>query len=180
MKFFVSVFLLFLSQHIFAQTTVDSSFVTYELETYQINLPSDWSIDDSGEGGVSFIIYAKPKRGNEKVLPNISATQKSLTSKVGSNFQSAEQYVKSYESLMSLANDNFKLLESKKTDNNSYTVIYTSTLEDTDGSKVNIKSHDTYFLKNKVVYLISYKAQIEDFDTELEKGKKVIYSFKFL
>jgi hypothetical protein len=180
MKFYLPFLFLCISFSLFSQNGTDSTFFTYKLEKYQIKLPSDWLLDDSENEEISFIIYAPAKSGKEKILPNISANEKELKSQIGSNFTSAEQYVKSYESLMSLAHEGFVMLESKKNVNGSYSITYTSLLEEENGDKIKIKTLETYFFKDKIIYIVSYKASIEDFESELNTAKMVISSFLFV
>jgi hypothetical protein len=174
------LFCVFLSHNVFSQSTADSSVYAYEFEKYKVSLPTSWSLDESEDNGVDFLIFAPSRTGKEQILPNISVTEKALNSKLASSFTSAQQYVESFKGMMSLANEDFVLIESIKNEDKSYTIISTSTLQGEDKIKVKIKSLETYFLKDKTIFLASYQASLEDFNLEFDTAKKVILSFIFL
>lgn len=137
---------------------------------YSIQYPSNWTLDQTGAQGVTFVINSEPTGFNDfkesvnLIIHDLRGTTINL-----------DKLVKQSESTFPATVVNFKLIESTRLkDSGEYhKIVFTG-----DKGKLKLKFVQYLRVKGIKAYVTTFTAEQSQFDSYKETGEKILSSFK--
>ncbi len=171
MSIFTITFLLIInSSNIYGQT----QWKTLDNKNFSIMYPATWDLNSAGLMGTKFIILSPLSNSNDKFQENVNLITQDLT---GLNVP-LDKYVETSENQIKTLLSNGKLLESKRiSDNNSEYHILVFTGKQ---GIFNLKFMQYFRIINNKAYVLTYTAEINQYDKFLPIAKKIMDSFKVI
>ncbi|MBC7861746.1 MAG: hypothetical protein IAF38_02155 [Bacteroidia bacterium] len=163
-------FFLFLPIVVCAQTK-KNDWKTLAKANYSIQYPSAWELNESGQGGSSFILFSALEPGQDKFRENVNLLIQDLT---GQNID-INKYTEISESQIKTKATNGKLIESKriKTGKEYHKIIYTA-----DQGTLHLKFEMYYWVIANKAYLLTFTSEQTKFESFKATGEKILNSFK--
>ena len=162
-KIFLSIIVILLFNFSFSQDKL----LTFEKNDYSINYPDTWKLDTSGQMDSEFILFSA-LTSNDEFRENINLVIQDL----GEQKMTMPEFVKLSESQIKAYTSNGKVIESKG-DNFSHSIVFSGFVANND-----LKFKQLYFLKNNKIYVITFTALENSYDSYLKTGNEILYSFK--
>jgi PsbP len=164
--------LLLLAQTGFAQT--DTTKAIFRNDTYQVQYPNSWRLDTSHMMGTEFFLFAPTDNATDAFSENVNA----MVQDFGGQSVSFEEYKEVTEKQLADFATDAKILESKiiKTSSKEfYRITYTMTQ-----GKFQLKMTSICFIKNGKGYLLTFTAEVSNYDKYKSKCDEILGSFKLL
>ena len=161
--------------------TINSVFVFGQTEwktisesNFKIEYPDNWELNKSGQMGTKFILFSKLSNSTDKFRKNVNLIIQDLT---GSNIQ-LDKYVEISENQIKTLVTNGKIIESKRiSDEGSeyHKMIYIGKQ-----GVFDLKFIQYYWVLNNKAFVLTFTAEINEFDKFVQIGEKIMGSFKIL
>ncbi len=150
-------------------------FEIYENSDFDIAIdyPSDWDVSEQVPGAI--VAFLSPIESDSDIFrENLNIILQDLSD----NPMTLDEYtalsLKQAEQLLT----DFKLIESNAAalaGNPAHKIIYTATQ-----GQYNLKVMQSYTIKNDVVYLLTYTAEVDGYQISLETAQQIIDSFRIV
>jgi hypothetical protein len=149
-----------------------SGWQTLNQPTYSIQYPEPWKLDQSGEMGTSFCLFAPLKSDTDNFRTNINLIIQDLS---GQNIDLNKFMEISFVQLKKMLT-NYTLAESKKEKNNNgeyYKIVYSG-----DQGIFHLKFEQYCWTINDKTFVLTFTSKQDQFSGYLETGEKVMNSFQ--
>ncbi len=143
-------------------------------ENYTIEYPGDWELNSSGLLGTKFILFSKLSDSTDRFRENVNLIIQDLT---GSNI-SLDKYVDISENQIRTLINNSRIDESVRIfDKNSeyQKMIYTGKQ-----GAFDLKFIQYLWLLDNKAFVLTFTAEIDEFENIVRIGKKILDSFMIL
>lgn len=158
--------LLLVSSFVFSQAT---EWKTLEDSELMIKYPGNWEINQSGIAGTKFILFS-PHSQSPAFRDNINLIIQDLK---GQNID-LKKYVEISTDQIKQLITNGKILSSETTTANpKHKIIYTGSQ-----GQLNLKWQQYYWVKNEKAYVLTFTADQNSFDKQMESVNQIMDSFK--
>ena len=148
----------------------NESWLVLDQPEYYLSYPSNWTLDQSGQMGSKFILFADQKDSEFRV--NLNLILQDLT---GSGFD-LDQYVSLSEGQVKSMITNSKIIYSKRIKSGSgefQEVVFTG-----DQGVLHLKWKQRYWVKGNKAYVLTFTSVETLFDGYVQVSDKVFNSFK--
>jgi serine/threonine-protein kinase len=145
---------------------------TFEQRDFIVQYPDTFELNTSGQMGFSFMILSPQTSPDDMFRENISLMIQDLK---GLNI-SLDDYVELSKNKLEMLITDGKIIESKrkKTDDFEFHfIIYTGK-----HGIFDLKWMQHYIIKNEKIYVLTFTAEIDQFDNYIEVATKIMDSFK--
>ena len=170
---------LFISLIAFGQTTpkntgkeIGNSWKAVNENSFSIQYPENWDLDQSGKMGISLILLSKLFSPQDQFRENVNLLIQDLQ---GQNIN-LDKYVEISEGQIKTMLTNGNLIESKKLSafgSEFQKVIYTG-----DQGIYKLKFEQYYWVKNGKAYVLTLTCELEQFEKYKVTGEKILNSFR--
>ena len=168
MKFFIIAIALLFIKESFAQ-----NLAAVQKDAYTIKAPAHWLIDSSGLNGTDIIIFSPLKNSSDTFRENVNVMIQHLPA----NITNLDTYTEISEQQIKVYFEGSKVSESKRIKSGSveyHKIIYTGKM-----NNYQLKFEQYYFIKNKKAYLLTYTAEVSQFEEYRSIAEQTLNSFKF-
>lgn len=146
--------------------------LTFEKENYSITYPKNWDLDDSNRMGAEFLIFSRLENEKDQFKENINL----LIQDLSAYNMSLDQYVElSIGQVKSMIKDG-KVISSKRIsegDREYHSLIYGGRQ-----AANMLRFEQRFWIINKTAYILTFTAQLDNYDLYRELGNQMIDSFK--
>lgn len=140
---------------------------------YAFQYPKDWTLDQSGQSGTTFIVLSQPDSPDDKFRENVNLLIQDLSGlgiDLGKYTEISLDQVK-----MMLTNGNIIESTRKKAYGETFQkVVYTG-----DQGVYRIYCEQYYWVKENKAYVLTLTCETDQLDSYKELGEKILNSFKF-
>lgn len=167
---FVFLFLT-LNVSLFGQS---SDWNSLEKTNFTIEYPKDWTLNESGQMGTSFILLSPLTSEQDKFSANVNLLIQDLT---GYNVD-LDDYVEISEGQIKTLVTNGKILESNRVTNqhlSHHEIIYTGKQ-----GVFDLTFQQYYWVVDDKAYVLTFTSEEDQFDNYKLLGKKILNSFKLI
>lgn len=154
-----------------ANIETKSNWKSINESNYTIQHPDNWDVDRSGQMGTSFIILSRQTSLQDQFRENVNLLIQDLT---GMNLD-LNSYTQISEEQIETMIANGKLLESQRLNAHGKTfhkVIYTG-----EQGPYQLKFEQFYWVQNEKAYVLTFTAEVDQFDAYRETGEGIMNSF---
>lgn len=172
MKIKLAVLLSLVSWMIQAQSSTNASdWLTLNEKEFSVSYPKDWDLDQKGQMGTSFILFSKPSSPQDLFRENVNLLIQNLA---GMNIN-LDKYVEISEEQIKTMIANSQLIESKRMSGAFpfHKEIYTG-----DQGILKLKFEQYYWVKDEKAYVLTFTAEVNQFDTFKQTAEAILTSFK--
>jgi hypothetical protein len=172
MKIKLAVLLSLVSWMIQAQSSTNASdWLTLNEKEFSVSYPKDWDLDQKGQMGTSFILFSKPSSPQDLFRENVNLLIQNLA---GININ-LDKYVEISEEQIKTMIANSQLIESKRMSGALpfHKEIYTG-----DQGILKLKFEQYYWVKDEKAYVLTFTAEVNQFDTFKQTAEAILKSFK--
>lgn len=151
---------------------IPANWKTLDKTDYTIQYPDDFELNTSGQMGMSFILLSNKTSPQDEFRENVNLVIQDLT---GQNTD-LNKYVEISEGQIKSMITNSNIIESKRIkDGNmeSQKVIFTGFQ-----GQFNLKFEQHYWIVNNKAYVLTFTAEVNEFENYKEISEKIINSFK--
>lgn len=144
---------------------------TLENKTFAIQYPSNWTLNNSGMMGTSFIIFSQLTSTKDSFRENVNLVIQNLNGQLINLDQYTDISVKQIKQIAT----NGHLIESKRIKNKEgeyQRMVYTG-----DQGTFKLKFIQYYWVKNGSAYVLTFTAEVSEFDRFKEEAEKSLNSF---
>jgi len=146
---------------------------------YTIQYPANWTLDQSGSQSLAFMIHTELTSLNDPFRENVDLIIQDLR---GTTIY-LNKYVKMSEEKLGTILNNFKIVESTRMNDHRgefHKLIFTGDVQSISGSDANLKlKFEQYiWVKGIKAYVLTFHAEVNQFDTYKVEGEKILNSFK--
>ena len=155
-----------------AQNEIPADWKILEQSTYAIRYPDSFTLAPPGTMGASFILLTEQTSADDKFRENINLMIEDLKGKS----ISLDRYAKVAEAQIKTHIADGDIIESKRVKRGNsefHTIIYTATWP-----HVRIKQEQRYMMKKDKVYVLTFSAELEQFENYKDVGRKIMDSFQ--
>jgi len=140
---------------------------------YTLQYPQDWTLDQSGQSGTSFIVLSQPSSPDDLFRENVNLLIQDLT---GLNMDLDKYTEISMDQInMMLTNGNIIENVRRKADGSAFQkVVYTG-----DQGVFKIYCEQYYWVRDKKAYVLTLTCETDQLDSYKEIGEQILNSFKF-
>lgn len=141
-------------------------------ESYKINYPKNWELNESGQMGTSFILLSPMTYQKDQFRENVNLLVQDLT---GYNLD-LDEYIEISEDQIKTMITNAKIIENKRvtSQNLDYQrVIYTGKQ-----GNFNLKFEQFYWIIGHKAFVLTLTCEETQFDSYKLVGEKILKSFK--
>lgn len=140
---------------------------------YSLHYPQDWTLDQSGQSGTSFIVLSQPSSPDDLFRENVNLLIQDLN---GLNMDLDKYTQISLDQInMMLTNGNIIENVRRKADGSVFQkVVYTG-----DQGVFKIYCEQFYWVKDKKAYVLTLTCETDQLDSYKEIGEQILKSFKF-
>ena len=166
---------------IFLALTINSVFVFGQTEwktisenNFKIEYPDNWELNKSGQMGTKFILFSKLSNSTDKFRENVNLIIQDLT---GSNI-TLDKYVEISENQIKTLVVNGRIIESKRISDKEFEyhkMIYTGKQ-----GVFDLKFIQYYWVIDNKAFVLTFTAEINEFDNFVQIGEKIMNSFKII
>lgn len=146
---------------------------TIEKDSYSIDYPMDWQLNESGQMGTSFILFSPFTSENDKFRENINFLVQDLT---GYKLD-LDAYVEISEGQIKTMMANGSVIESRRLSNQSFN--YHKLIYNGKQGNFNLKFEQYIWVMGDKASLLTLTCEEIQFDNYKLKGEKILNSFKF-
>lgn len=167
----LSVFLISAIPHLHTQNE-EEAWKLIAHESYNIEYPSDWEHDESGQMGSSFILFSPLSDESDNFKENVNL----LIQDLSAYELTLDQYVEvSEEQIKTLVTDSNILLSERNREReiDFHKMIYTGK----QGIFI-LKFQQFYWLINKKAYVLTLTCKESEYDKYLDIGERILNSFE--
>ncbi|MGB3849496.1 MAG: hypothetical protein WA958_05975 [Tunicatimonas sp.] len=139
---------------------------------YTISYPTEWSLDQSGQMGTSFILLSPLSSSEDKFRENVNL----IVQDISAYDLDLDQYVKISEDQVKTMITNANILLSERVEQNGsafHKVVYTG-----QQGAFDLKFEQYYWVEGKEAYVLTFTAQVDQFDAYQPTGERVLDSFR--
>ena len=154
------------------KSDIPANWETLDEANYMIQYPDSFELNTSGQMGMSFILLSKKTSPQDEFRENVNLVIQDLA---GQNID-LDKYVEISESQIKSMIINSDIIESKrvKTGNlASQKVIFTGFQ-----GQFNIKFEQHYWIVNNKAYVLTFTAEVNEFDNYKDVSEKIMNSFR--
>lgn len=144
---------------------------TLENNDYSIQYPNDWELQQNGQAGTKFILLSKLVTPQDQFRENVNLLIQDLT---GQNIN-LDKYTAISEGQIKTMIKNGTILESKRirTNGKEYQKeVYTG-----DQAMYKLKFEQYYWVIGTKAYVLTFTAELSNFDSYKTDGEKILNSF---
>lgn len=172
MKIKLAVLLSLVSWMIQAQSSTNASdWLTLNEKEFSVSYPKDWDLDQKGQMGTSFILFSKPSSPQDLFRENVNLLIQNLA---GMNIN-LDKYVEISEEQIKTMIANSQLIESKRM---SGTLPFHKEIYTGDQGILKLKFEQYYWVKDEKAYVLTFTAEVNQFDTFKQTAEAILKSFK--
>lgn len=145
---------------------------TLSKSSYSIQYPKDWTLDESGQMGTSFILFSPLESSNDQFKENINL----LIQDVSQYNMDLDKYTKVSEDQIKSVITNAKSIESKRVknkDNEYHKLIYTG-----EQGVFKLKFEQYYWVLDNTAYVLTLTGEQDKFDQIKGLGESILNSFE--
>jgi len=167
----IGLSLLIISTELISQNTTSLAWKTLSGENYEIQYPSDWELDQSGQMGTTFMLFSAVENDADLFKENLTLIIQDLS---GHNLDLDEYTALSLEQIETLITSS-NILESKrrKAKNGDYhQLIYTGKQGIYD-----LKFLQYFWVEENAAYLLTFTCEVKSFKKFQTVGEKIMDSF---
>lgn len=150
-----------------------SDWVTFDHKDYNIQHPTDWSVDTSGQMGVKFFLFSPLSYQGDSFRENVNLTQQDLS---GYNINLDQFTALSVKEVATIFQDG-KIVSSDKLQKHNkdfQRVIYTGKQ-----GVHSLKFMQYYWVENNTAYILTLTTEEDQFSQYQTMGEKMLDSFTF-
>jgi len=140
--------------------------------SYSVQYPDNWDIDQSGKMGISLILLSKLSSPQDKFRDNVNLLIQDLQ---GQSIN-LDKYVEISEGQIKTMLTNGNLIESKRLSEHGsdfQKVLFTG-----DQGVYKLKFEQYYWIKNGKAYVLTLTCELEQFEKYKVTGEKILNSFR--
>lgn len=140
---------------------------------YSLQYPQDWTLDQSGQSGTSFIVLSQPSSPDDLFRENVNLLIQDLT---GLNMD-LDKYTEISLDQVKMMLTNGNIIESVRRKANGtefQKVVYAG-----DQGVFKIYCEQYYWVKDKKAYVLTLTCESDQLDSYKEIGEKILNSFNF-
>lgn len=140
---------------------------------YSIDHPADWTLNQNGQMGTTFVLFSPLETSQDKFRENVNLLIQDLS---GHNLD-LNKYTEISERQIKTLVTNSTLIESKRIKNGSteyHRVIYTGKQ-----GIFHLKFEQFYWVKNEKAYILTLTCEQDKFSDFKEDGEAILNSFTF-
>ncbi len=166
---------------IFLAITMNSIFAFGQTEwktllehSFKIEYPDNWELNKLGLMGTKFILFSKVSNSSDTFRENVNLITQDLA---GLNIK-LDQYVKISENQVKTLVTNGKIIESKRISDKGieyHKMIYTGKQ-----GAFNLKFIQYFWVIDNKAFVLTFTAEVDEFDNYVQVGNKIMDSFKIL
>ena len=141
---------------------------------FTIEYPDNWELNKSGLMGTKFILFSKLSNSTDKFRENVNLIIQDLT---GSNI-TLDKYVEISENQIRTLVTNGKIIETKRITDKGFEyhkMIYTGKQ-----GVFDLKFIQYYWVFDNKAFVLTFTAEINEFDDFVQIGEKIMDSFKII
>lgn len=153
----------------FAQET---NWKTFQKDNYEIQHPSDWSLDTTRNLGPAFFLFTQVADDKDGFRENVNLLIQDLT---GYNMN-LDQFVEISENQIETMITDGKILNNdrkRENDRDFHRLIYSGKQGDFD-----LKFLQYYFILDEKAYVLTLTCELDQFENYQEVGEKILSSFR--
>jgi len=168
---------LFFSNVIFAQNENSSETINYNKwkkhigKEFEVSYPSNWNLEIPEDGAIKLLLYSDLIDENDQFSENINLLNEDL-----SGYEiSLDDYVDFSKNQLESYLDDINFISSESyinKDTNHRTIVFTGKQND---FLLIFEQH--YYLKNSIVYVLTYTSEASQYESFQDTVKKIIDSF---
>ena len=151
-----------------------SDWKSFNGDSYSINYPGNWDLDDSKRMGSQFFLFSRLENEQDQFKENVNL----LTQDLSAYNMDIDQYVKlSIGQVESMIKEG-KIISSAKVIDEGleyHSLIYTGKQAEN-----TLRFEQRFWIIDKVAYILTFTAQLDTYRHYKEVGDKVIRSFEIL
>ena len=150
----------------------NSQWEKYSDSNCEIQYPSEWDVNTSGQMGTSFILFSPLDSDNDKFRENVNLLIQDLQ---GQKLD-LDSYVELSESQVKTLVTNGEIIESKRQNNPNgehHKLVYNGT----QGLFV-LRFEQYFWVKDNKAYILTFTSEKEKFATHKSVSEKILNSFK--
>lgn len=145
---------------------------TVKKDSYSIDYPKDWELNESGQMGTSFILFSPLASQKDEFKENVNLLIQDLT---GYNLD-LDGYVEISEGQIKTMMKNGKIMESKRVTNR--TLDYQKVIYTGKQGIYNLKFEQYYWVVDNKAFVLTLTCEEPQFDDYKLIGEKILNSFK--
>ena len=149
------------------------SWKTLADNSYSISYPNTWTINKSGEMGMSFILLSQASSQQDRYRENVNLLIQNLPPQQ----IDLDAYVNISENQIStmITNGNLLVSERRQSGGKEYhRVLYTG---DQDNYKLKFEQH--YYVEGNMAYVLTLTCEQDQYEKYKKTGRKILNSFRF-
>lgn len=165
---FIGLFILMITMSAFAQ----DNWKSLDEESYSIQYPADWRLDESGMMGTSFFIQSPSTSSEDAFSDNVNL----LIQDLSGHDLDLDAYTELSESQIKTMIVDSKITESTRMKDDQgrafHKIVYTGTVQTGE-----LRFEQYYWVENSKAFVLTFTCEEDILDNEKEVGQKVLDSF---
>ncbi len=146
-----------------------NEFETLNGENYIIKYPNTWELNQSGQMGMTFGLFSPVGLYGDQFRENVNLIEQDISSQD----LDLAGYIEVSENQIKTLLQASTIIESKR-EKDYHKIIYTGTM-----GRYKLKFHQRYWVKNGNAYVLTFTAEIGEYDNYNEIALQIMDSFEF-
>jgi hypothetical protein len=172
MKQLLTLIFIFSTISGFSQNNPSKQLINFVQEHYKIQYPSSWTLDTSKKMGTDFIVISPKENDTDKFRENVNLLVQDLS---GQNIDLNKYAEITQKQIKEMVTDG-TIYEAKKMIKPDKSEYYKMVYGMTQGI-FKLKFEQYYFIKNDKAFIVTFTAELSNFDSFLNVAEQILNSF---